>query len=46
MLHREQGGVMFRERQLTIRSVLSKRNLDAEKVANAVVKAASDWRVP
>jgi len=46
LLHREQGGEMFRERYLLIRSILSKRYLDAEKVANAVVKAASDWRVP
>jgi hypothetical protein len=46
LLHRDGEGVMFRERYLTIRSVLFKRNLDAEKVANAVVKAASDWRVP
>lgn len=46
LLSREQGGVPFRKRHLLIRSILSKRNLDAEKVANAVVKAASDWRVP
>jgi hypothetical protein len=46
LLSREQGYVQFRKRHLLIRSILSKGNLDAEKVAAAVVKAASDWRVP
>ena len=46
LLSREQGDENSAERRLSIKSVLFKRNLDAEKVANAVVKAASDWRVP
>jgi len=45
-LSREQGGEIFKERRLSIRRILTKRNLDAEKLAGAVVKAASDWRVP